>query len=230
MNLFRGLAFGGMDYHLAMLTDADAFGADARHIFQRQMDDAAFARSHRVEAKRLLGGLHALGGDFGGHAQLFKAQRAISAAIDVNFFVKLRLEAQSTKRKMFQGLEYFGAALEQDFFVAPVDIGEHFRIIAAARLNHLYADLQLQSRGAQDFFEKIAKRVGSCLAVELPVLNQFLSHGALNKSIKLRWHVVARKLIVSCSCRFYPSPVLPVQAADACDSATTAEPRRPDRW
>src|SRR5216683_1770685 len=183
------------------------------------MHDAALAGSHGVEAKGLLGGLHALSGDAGGHAQFFKAQRAITAAIDVNFFVELRLEAQSAKRQMFQGLEYFGAALEQDFFVAPVDIGEHFRIIAAARLNHLHADLQLQSRGAQDFFEEIAKRVGSRLAVELPVLNQFLSHGALNKRIKLRWHVAVRKLIVSCSCRFYPSPVLPAQAADACDSA-----------
>src|SRR5229473_3174775 len=86
-----------MDHHLAMLTDPDAFRADAGHIFQRQMDDAAFARGHGVEAKRLLGGLHALGGDFGGHAQLFKAQRAISAAIDVNFFVELRLKAQNAR-------------------------------------------------------------------------------------------------------------------------------------
>src|SRR5712691_7922600 len=141
------------------------------------MHDAALAGSHGVEAKVLLGGLHALSGDAGGHAQFFKAQRAITAAIDVNFFVKLRLEAQSAKGQMFQGLEDFGATLEQDFFVAPVDIGKHFRIIYAARFNHLHGDLQLQTGGAHNFFEKIAKRVGGRLAVELKVTVQVVEPG-----------------------------------------------------
>jgi hypothetical protein len=58
----------GVDYDLAFLAHSDAFSADAGDVFQREMDDAAFARGHGIQAKRLARGLDALSGNFGGYA------------------------------------------------------------------------------------------------------------------------------------------------------------------
>jgi hypothetical protein len=44
-----------MNDHLAVLADSDAFRAHAWHILQGEMHDAALARTHGIQAKRLLG-------------------------------------------------------------------------------------------------------------------------------------------------------------------------------
>src|ERR1700738_3808566 len=108
----RGFSVRGMDYHLAVLADANAFRAHARHVFQRKMHDAPFARGHRIEPKRLLRGLYALRSHLRGHPQFFKTQRAITAAIDLNLFVMLRLQTQSAKREMLESLQNFRPALQ----------------------------------------------------------------------------------------------------------------------
>ena len=98
-----GGSFGGfvcgMDYDLAFFAHADAFGADAGDVFQGEVDDAAFARGHGIQAERLARSFDAFGGNFGGHAQLFKTQRAVAGAVDMNFFVEGRLEAQRAERQ-----------------------------------------------------------------------------------------------------------------------------------
>ena len=43
----------GVDYDLAFFAHADAFGADAGDVFEGEMDDAAFAGGHGIEAERL---------------------------------------------------------------------------------------------------------------------------------------------------------------------------------
>src|ERR1700722_12910005 len=74
---FLGGNFGGfirgVDYDLAFIAHADAFGADAGDVLEGEMDDAAFARGHGIEAKGLARSFYTFCGDFGGHAQLFKA-------------------------------------------------------------------------------------------------------------------------------------------------------------
>ncbi len=53
---------------------------------RRSRDDIGF------ESKRLLRSLHTFRRDPRRHPQLFKSQRTISAAVEVNFFVKRRFE------------------------------------------------------------------------------------------------------------------------------------------
>ena len=54
---FLGGGFGGfvcgVDYDLAFFAHADAFGAYAGDVFEGEMDDAAFAGGHGIEAERL---------------------------------------------------------------------------------------------------------------------------------------------------------------------------------
>ena len=38
----------GMDNDLAVFAHADAFGADAGHVFESEMDDTALARGHGI--------------------------------------------------------------------------------------------------------------------------------------------------------------------------------------
>jgi hypothetical protein len=119
-----------VDDDLAVLAHAYAFGADAGDILEGEMDDAAFARGHGIEAKGLLGGLDAFGGNASGHAKLFKTESAIAAAVEVNFFVVDGLEAQSTKGEMLEGFEEFGTMLEEKFFIAAVKVGKDFGVAA----------------------------------------------------------------------------------------------------
>jgi hypothetical protein len=69
---FSGGGFGGfvrrVDYDLAFFAHADAFGADAGDVFEGEMDDAAFARGHGIQAERLARGLHTFCSNFCGHA------------------------------------------------------------------------------------------------------------------------------------------------------------------
>ena len=59
---------GGVDYDLAFFAHADAFGADARDVFEGEMDDAALAGGHGIQAEGLARSFDAFGGDFCGHA------------------------------------------------------------------------------------------------------------------------------------------------------------------
>ena len=145
------------------------------------MHNAAFPRRHRIQPKGLLGSLYALGGHARGHAQLLKAKRAITAAIDVKFLVVLRLKPQSAEGQMLQGFQNFGIVLEQNFLIASVDVGKHFGIAAFARFDDLHVDLQLKAGDAHNVFEKVSQRVSGRLAIELSVVHQFLGHGAFNK-------------------------------------------------
>ena len=83
-----------MNDDLAFFAHADTLRAHAGHVFERQMHNAAFARGHGIQAEGLFRGLHAFRSHTSGHFQLFKAQRAVAAAIDMNFFVVRRLQAQ----------------------------------------------------------------------------------------------------------------------------------------
>jgi len=131
--LLRGLVRSAccwMNDHLTLFSDAHTLGPNARHIFERQVHNAAFARRHRIEAERLFRGLYALGGHARRHPQLFKPQCAVTAAVEMDFFVKGGLDPQSAKRKMLERFQHFGTALEQDFLVAPIKIGNHFGLTA----------------------------------------------------------------------------------------------------
>jgi hypothetical protein len=160
---------GGVDDDLAVLAHADTFGAYAGDILEGEVDDAALARGHGIEAKGLLGGLDAFGGDTGSHAKLLKAQCAIAAAIEVNLFVVDRLESQSAKGEMLESFEELGAMLEEKFFIAAVEVGDDFGVATGVRSDGLNSHVQLEACRPDNLLEKVAKGVGSSLPVQLIV-------------------------------------------------------------
>ncbi len=128
--------------------------------------------------------LYALGGDTRSHAQLFEAQGAISAAVQVNFFMVHRLEPQRAKRQVFNRLQQLRAVFEQKIFVPSVEICQHFGVPSvglAAWLDRAHVCFQLEVRRAYHFFQEMAQRVGCCLPVELAVPDKGLSHGPPDK-------------------------------------------------
>ena len=66
------------------------------------MHNAALARGHRVQPERLVRALDAFRRHPRGHTQLFKAQSAIPAAVQMNFFVVARFEPQRAKRQVLK--------------------------------------------------------------------------------------------------------------------------------
>src|SRR6267142_6140294 len=227
-----------MDYHLPLLANADAFRTHTRHLLQRQMHNTPFARRHRVQSKRLLGCLHPLCSNLSRHAQLFKSQRPVTAAIDVNLFVVLRLQPQSAKRQVLQRLQNLRAALQQNLFVAAVHVRKNFRV-ATPRLGHAHLHLQLKSRCSYGLFQELAQSLDRRLPIKLSVLNKFLSHGRLklqtepheNSGPDLLYPSFFERLTSSCFFRFSrASGSPPSLAKDACGSATTAAKSRPSYW
>jgi len=61
----------------------------------------------------------------------------------------------------------------------------------------------LKSGDAHDFFKKTAQRIGGCLAIELPVMHQFLSHGAFNKESNSRADLLRPILLSFVFYRFF---------------------------
>jgi hypothetical protein len=167
-----------MDDDLAFFAEADAFGADAGHVFESEMDDAAFARRHGIEAKRLTRQFDALSGDLGGHAQLFEAQGAVTAAIDVNFFMEGGLETKGAKGEMLDGLEDFGVTLEKNFLVTAVEVGDDFgeAFFSGSFGKSADVDFEFEASGANAFGEKFLESSGSGDAIKFSVKNVVGNH------------------------------------------------------
>lgn len=177
----RRFAVRGMYNDLAILAHTDAFRTHSRHVLQRHMHDAAFARGHGIQAERLARRLDALGGNAGGHAQFFKTKRAVPTAIDVNFFMVSGFQAQRPEGEVFERFQDFGAALEQEFFVFAVEIGKNFGVASRNSAFNRYGahgHLQLQSGNAHHILQKKAQGFGRRLPVQLAIVDEFLSHGA----------------------------------------------------
>ena len=164
-----GLGGGGVDDDLAVLAHADAFGADARDVLEGEVDDAALARGHGIEAKGLLGGLDAFGGNARGHTKFFKTEGAIAAAVEMNFLVIDGIEAQGAKGEMLEGFEHFGAMFEEEFFVAAIEVGDDFGIATGVWSHGLDANVELKAPRANNLFHKFAQSVGGSLPVQVTV-------------------------------------------------------------
>ena len=110
------------------------------------------------------------------HAQLFKTQSAIPAAIQMNFFVKRRLQPQSAKRQMLKRFQQLSTVLQQQLLVASIQIGDHFGIASGVSGHRVYRCFQLKSSGAHRLIEEFLQRVNRRVAVQMSVLDKFLRH------------------------------------------------------
>src|SRR5690242_6320594 len=75
---------GGIDDYLALRTGAEALAADFRLTPESEVDDAALAAVHGVEAEGLPGALHLLRSGLRAQAQLLDAEQAIVVGVERN--------------------------------------------------------------------------------------------------------------------------------------------------
>lgn len=153
--------FCGVYNDLALFTHADTFGANSRDIFECEVNDPAFAGGHRIETEGLARGLHALGSNARSHAQFFKAQRAVTSTIEMNFLVIRGFEAQRAKRQVLDSFQDFGVAFEQSVLIAAVEVGSDFGIggiAACGRLDSAHGHFQIPAASTDDFLQKLLQR------------------------------------------------------------------------
>src|SRR6202040_568194 len=123
------------------------------------MHDAALARGHGIQAEWLARSLHAFSGNARRHAQFFKTQRAVAAAIDVYLFMESRFQPQRPEGEVFERFQKFRAALQENLFVLAVEIGEHFRVASGAfsiSRNRVYVYLQLERGNTHHSLQKMS--------------------------------------------------------------------------
>ena len=76
---------------------------------------------------------NAFGGDARGKFQFFDAKGAVAAGIEADAAIKLRIEPKPAERNVFERLEQFGVALEQQILIAAPKNDEDFRIFELRR-------------------------------------------------------------------------------------------------
>jgi hypothetical protein len=163
----------------AIFAGADAFCADARSVLEREMNDAALAGRHGVQLKRLPGSENTFSGKARGHAQLLETKGAKTAAIEMDFFMKSRVQPEDAKGQMLKGFQNIAAAGKQNFLVLAIEIGEHFGLAFRRRSGgfegaHFDPDFELPR--ANDVVEENAQSCGSGFPVELTLMNKLLRH------------------------------------------------------
>ena len=77
---------------------------------------------------------------------------------------------------MFEGLQHFGAALQQQLFIAAVDVGNYFRVVTSIRRRRLHADFQLKSGGSNGRVQKLLQRCSRVFTIQVAVFDQVLRH------------------------------------------------------
>src|ERR1700730_11551450 len=88
---------------------------------------------------------------------------------------------------MLEGLQDLCSALQEQFLVSPVQIGDDFRIPSGIRRSHAHGHLQLESRRLDSLFQELPERIGGSLSVELAILDRFLRHESSNEgTLRLR--------------------------------------------
>ena len=115
-----------MDDDLALWAEADAFSANAGESLKSQVHDASFARVHRIELERLTRGLHAFGSGTSHHFELFDTQGAVARAVEKDFVLPGRFEAQSAMGEMLDGLKKVRAAFQEEVLITAGEVGKNF--------------------------------------------------------------------------------------------------------
>src|SRR5581483_1375891 len=97
----------------------------------------------------------------------------------LDLVMPLRLEPQRPIGEMLEGFQHFAAPFQQNLLVAPIQIGNNFRLAWPVHGgNRPHVHFQIKSRSANHLFQKAPQRFGRGLAVQSAVLKQFMGHCA----------------------------------------------------
>ena len=122
---------------------AARLAAQIGFIPQRQVDHAAFAAVHRIEAERVPRALHLLRHRRGAQPQFLDAQRAIVVGIERNARVILGGHAQRLHGHVLQGQQQFSAVGQQILHVRAGELHHHVGrlevVVSGLAIGHLVA-------------------------------------------------------------------------------------------
>src|SRR2546425_1465770 len=170
--------FGGVDDHLTLRAHALAGGAPPRLLFEHEVNDAALAGTHGVEAKWLASFTNALGSDPGRKLQLLDAQGAIATGIKAHVVVEVGIEAEPAQGNVFERLKQLGVSLKQQILIAPAenhfDFGTFNSVFSSDGIAKTNLVGQLEPGRGERQIEKAAQLSGERYAVNLSVLDKWL--------------------------------------------------------
>src|SRR5580704_18470389 len=92
------------------------------------MQDAPFARRHRVETERGVRFADAAGGNAGGKLQFLDSDASVAGGVKSNASVELRIEPKPAQGDVFKRQEQFRIAFQQQILIAALELDENFRI------------------------------------------------------------------------------------------------------
>ena len=121
----------GINHKLPAVARAFTLGAHARRAAEFQMDDASFARGHRIETKGLARFAHALRRNTRGKLQFLQPRGAIISAIEPHAIMQPRVEPQPAMRDVFKRKQQLGVPLEQQFLILAAKGNQYVRFVAA---------------------------------------------------------------------------------------------------
>src|SRR5215469_5307849 len=110
-----------IDDQVAAVAGTFAHGADASGTIQFEMNDAAVARRHGIESKRLTRFTDALRGHARGELEFLETRRTVVAAIEADAVVQRWLELQPAVCEMLEREQEFTVTREKNIFVRPAE-------------------------------------------------------------------------------------------------------------
>src|SRR5262249_12899747 len=124
---FRGFVILGIENYVTAAALAFALGGERFVIAKSQMDEPAFARAHRGESIGRAGTSYALRRHFRCQLELVLPGSAVALAVEGNFVVVFRMNAQSLMGDGFERTQQLAAALEQQAAVSTGQLDQDFR-------------------------------------------------------------------------------------------------------
>jgi hypothetical protein len=111
----------GIDDDSPLRTRAETFAADVILVAQRNVDDAALAAVHGIEAERRSGSLDLVGRGEGAHPQFLDAQSPVVICVEGDSRMLVGMHSQHFLRHQFEAQKQLGLVGEKQFDIAALE-------------------------------------------------------------------------------------------------------------
>ena len=158
----------GINHELPAVAGAFAFGTHARCAAEFEVNDAPFARRHRIETEGLAGFARALGAHTRRKLQFRKARGSVFGAIEPHAIVKTRVEPQPAMRDVIELKQQLGFPLQQKCLIGAAKRYQHVCFLAARLGGWRGSDFEsdIEAHLAHREFEKSLQLHNRALAIQ----------------------------------------------------------------
>ena len=142
---------------MAVATESGAFTTKFGFVAQRDVNDAAFAAIHRVEAEGFGRALDLLGGNSRAQAKFGDAEHAEVVGIEGDEGMIVIRDAQSLHRDVLKGKQHFGLIGEEDLDIGPFELDHNLWIfdLGIGRIARFDFVLDIKVGVVEDHVEKL---------------------------------------------------------------------------